>query len=74
MAGTGSMLVVEVVPTVATTQKGRKPAAMSVSTAEANASGRMRNSGSTGILRTFSCPMPMAMAPFSIEECASSEQ
>ena len=74
MAGTGSMLVVDVVPTVATTQKGRKPAAISACTAAASASGRMRNPSSTGILRTNCCPMPMAMAPFSMEECASSEQ
>ena len=74
IAGTGSMLVVDVVPTVATTQNGRKPAARSASTAAASASGRMRNSASVPILRTFRCPMPIAIAPFSIEECASSEQ
>jgi hypothetical protein len=73
MAAMGSTLLVEVVPAVATTQKGFRPAASSAAMASARASGRMRNSASTGILRTFFWPMPSAIAPFSMEECDCSE-
>ena len=73
MAGTGSTLVVEVVPTVATTQKGRLPAARSRWMASSSASTFIRKCASTGILRTLRRPMPRAMASFSMEECACSE-
>ena len=73
MAGTGSTLVVEVVPTVAVTQQGRSPAARSASIIACSASGRMRNSASTGTLRTLSWPMPTAIAPFSMDECDCSD-
>ena len=63
----------EVVPTVATTHIGRLPACKSSSIMPGSASGRMRNSASTGTLRTLFWPMPMAIAPFSIEECDCSE-
>ena len=69
MAGTVSMLEVDVVPTVATTQNGFFPAARSVSIARSSASGRIRNSASTGIARTFSWPIPNVIAPFSTDEC-----
>src|SRR5258708_37854779 len=68
------MLVVEVVPTVATTQNGRHPLARSSSIAWASELGFIRNSESVPILRTPSCPIPRVMTALSIEECACSEQ
>ncbi len=71
IAGTGSMLVVDVVPTVATTASGRRPLRRSSSMARSSESARIRKSASTAILRTASWPRPIAMADLSTEECAS---
>src|SRR6185369_490887 len=68
------MLVVDVVPTVATTQNGRHPLARSSSIARASDWGFIRNSESQAIFRTPSCPMPRVITALSIEECACSEQ
>ena len=73
MAGTGSTLVVPVVPTVAQTATGRQPAARSSAIARASAAGSIRNSASVGILRTPSRPKPRTIAPFSTELCACSD-
>ena len=62
------MLVVEVVPTVATTQNGRQPFWRSSVMACASAAGIMRNDSSTGILRNPSSPIPRVMADLSMEE------
>ncbi len=74
IAGTGSTLVVDVVPTVAHDAEGLLPGReVGLDQAAPAASARMRNAASTGTLRTFFCPMPSAMAPFSTEECDCSE-
>jgi hypothetical protein len=73
MAGTGSMLVVEVVPTVATTQKGSMPARLSSSTRRLSAAASMRNSESAGTLASERWPSPSAMRDFSTEECDCSD-
>ncbi len=67
------MLEVEVVPTVATTQKGSIPAARSSSRAASSAAGSMRKRGSVGIFRTPETPIPRVMAALSMDECTSSE-
>ena len=72
-AGTGSTLVVDVVPTVAQTATGRQPAARSSAMARASAAGSMRNSASVGIFRTASRPKPRMIAALSTEECACSD-
>jgi len=48
------MLVVDVVPTAATTQNGRQPSATSPRIAWIKALGIMRKRASVSILRTFS--------------------
>ena len=63
----------DVEPTEATIKQGRLPEAMSASIASINFSGRIRNSPSTGILRTLFCPKPNVIAAFSDEECVCSE-
>ena len=73
IAGTGSTLVVPVVPTVAHTAMGRQPAARSSPIARASAAGSIRNSRSVGIFRTPSRPKPRMIAPFSTELCACSD-
>ena len=73
ISGTGSMLVVEVVPTVATTASGRTPAARSASTASASRSERMRRSSSVAILVRPSRPMPSVMQALSTDEWASAD-
>jgi len=64
------MLVVDVVPTVAVTAKGVKPAARSSAMARASSAVCIRYSSSTGIVRSPSCPMPRTMPAFSTDECA----
>ncbi len=64
------MLVVEVVPTVATTAIGSRPAARSAAIAWASAGTDIRNSPSLSIRRTFSWPTPRTIADLSIEEWA----
>ena len=73
MAATGSTLVVDVVPTVATAASGRTPAATSAATACSKRSVRMRNAASVGILHSPSWPSPSAMQAFSTEEWAWSD-
>src|SRR5689334_14232888 len=68
ISGTGSMLDVDVVPTVATTQNGRYPLRLSSSIAAANAEASMRNSESVGILRRPRWPNPSVITAFSIDE------
>src|SRR4029079_5263764 len=68
ISGTRSMLEVDVVPTVATTQNGRYPARLSSSTATASAPASMRNSESVGILRKPRGPNPSVITAFSIDE------
>ena len=72
-ASAGSMLVEEVVPRVATTQNGCQPSRRSSAMALSSASGRMRNSWSTGMWRTPARPMPVTIAAFSTEEWVSVE-
>ena len=72
-APTGSTLVVEVVPTVATTASGVTPRARSAAMASRRASGRIRNSSSAGIWDSASWPSPSVMIALSIDECACSE-
>ena len=74
MAGTGSTLVMLVVPTVATTAIGLKPSARSAAIAASSSSGRMRNSASAFTRTTFSAPIPRVMAALSMLLCAHSEQ
>ncbi len=74
MAATGSTLVVDVVPTVATTATGRKPAARSSAIAARSAPGGMRKLASHGMRRSASWPKPARITPLSMEECAWSEQ
>src|SRR5207253_1173191 len=71
IVATGSTLVLDVVPTVATTATGRWPAAMSVSIAARSAVTSMRNALSTGMRRHPSWPKPSTMPAFSTDECAS---
>ena len=70
---TGSMLVDEVVPTVATAAIGRRPARTSAATASRSASTRIRYSPSVAIFTNPSWPSPSTMQAFSTDECASSE-
>ena len=74
IARTGSMLVVLVVPTVATAAIGRKPAARSRVIASARRSGRMRKAPSVSMCTTFRWPSPSAIAPLSTDECDCVEQ
>ncbi len=67
------MLEVDVVPTVATTQKGTTPLAVSSVIASASARGSIRKSESAGIFLSDRWPSPNVMIPFSIDECACSE-
>ena len=74
MAGTGSMAVVEVVPTVATTASGTRPARVSFSTALASAAASILSAESVGIFLRASRPKPSVITALSTLECASSEQ
>src|SRR4051812_24636355 len=74
IAATGSMLVDDVVPTVATTATGSQPAARSCAIASASASARMRNELSLAIFLSESCPRPSTMTALSMDECVWSEQ
>ena len=67
------MLVDEVVPTVATTAIGRRPARTSAAIASRERVGRIRYSASVSILTRPSWPKPSTMQAFSIDECASAE-
>ena len=73
IAGNGSMPFDDVVPSVAQTKKGTRPAAMSCWIAAASASGRIANFSSTGTSRRFARPIPATIAAFSIDECACEE-
>ena len=55
---TGSMAFEEVVPTVAQTKQGTRPARRSVSTCRARASGRIAKLSSTSISRKLARPNP----------------
>jgi hypothetical protein len=52
MAGSGSIVPVFVVPAVATTQNGRRPAARSAPIARRSAAGSIRREASVGTTRT----------------------
>ena len=56
IAGTGSTAVVDVVPTVATTAKGTRPARKSVSIVARKAFGSIRRAESVGIFLSDSRP------------------
>ena len=73
MASTGSTLVVDVVPSVATTAMGRTPAATSSSIASRSASTLIRNSSSVGMGRTPDRPNPSVIPALAMLEWASSE-
>ena len=70
MAGTGSKAVVEVVPAVAQTKNGRRPAARSSATAAASASGSIAWRSSWATTRRLASPTPAMRTPFSIDEWA----
>ena len=73
MADTGSTLVVEVVPIVAHTMTGVRPAARSSVMARSSSSGIMRNRSSTGMRRRLSSPSPAATVALSSELWAWSD-
>ena len=64
----GSRALDEVVPTVAHTKHGARPADRSRSIASRSRSGRMANCSSHSINRRFSRPIPAIMTAFSIDE------
>ena len=70
MGPSGSSAVEEVVPTVAATKNGVRPAARSSAIAAASASGRSANASSTSIIRSWSGRNPAIRIAFSIELCA----
>jgi hypothetical protein len=70
MAGTGSKASDDVVPAVAVTKNGTRPAARSAAMAVARASGRMAKAASASTTRRLSLPMPAIRRPFSTDECA----
>ena len=74
IAATGSMLVDDVVPTVATTAIGSRPAPRSSAIATRRASARIENRSSTGMRRIASRPRPSVSTALSIDECVCSEQ
>src|SRR5687768_1386097 len=66
----GSIAVVDVVPTVATTSAGTLPAARSASMAARNEDGSIACvAGSTATVRTAALPRPAIRAAFAIDEC-----
>ena len=67
MAPTGSSAVEVVVPVVATTAQGRRPASRSTFTAASSASGRRAWRSSASMARTFVRPKPASSAAFSTE-------
>ena len=67
MARTGSSAVVVVVPVVATTAHGTRPAARSSAIAAASASGRSANAESQAMWRMLSRPKPASSAALSTE-------
>jgi len=69
-ASTGSTLVADVVPTVATTASGAQPDARSSAIARSSASARMRNSPSHEIRLMDSSPRPSMIIALSTDECA----
>jgi len=73
MPGSGSMAVVAVLPTVATTAQGRTPRATSPAIACSSASTRMAFASSDDTARTWARPNPARSAAFSTELCAWSE-
>jgi hypothetical protein len=69
ISGNGSIAVVEVVPTVATTSAGTRPAARSAAIAASSASGSIANVvGSTSTARTAALPSPAIRAALSMDE------
>jgi hypothetical protein len=69
----GSIAVEAVVPTVATTAVGTRPAARSSAMAASSSSGRSAKSSSVGIRRRPARPMPRVMQAFSTLLWASAE-
>ena len=67
------MLVVEVVPTVATMQQGRRPAVAIARDGLREQIGAHAELGVARDLTDVARPKPSAMAPFSTEECAWSD-
>src|SRR5215813_8456570 len=70
---TGSIALEEVVPTVAQTKNGARPAFLSCLICEASTSCRMAKSESTSINLRLAAPIPAIRIAFSIEECAWDE-
>ena len=70
MSATGSKAPDEVVPRVAHTKNGTRPASRSAAIAAARASGRMANALSWATTRIASVPMPAIRSPFSTLEWA----
>ncbi len=73
MARTGSIAVVPVLPTVATSAHGTRPAASSSAIAWLRRSTRSAWLSSVSIRRRFCFPKPASSAAFSIELWASCE-
>ena len=74
MAFNGSTAPVLVVPALAMTQNGRKPAARSADTAAANAPMSMRKASSTATLRSWSGRKPRMRSAFWFEPWVWAEQ
>jgi hypothetical protein len=74
IAGTGSIAVVEVVPTVATTAIGIAPALLSLAITAASSFASIRNRSSVEIRFSAFNPNPSVITALSTLECASSEQ
>ncbi len=70
MSAIGSSAVVVVVPVVATTAHGRRPAARSAAIASVRASGRIACCASVATRRRLSRPNPASSAALSTELCA----
>ena len=70
MAGTGSTAPDEVVPTVAATKQGTRPASRSAVITAASAPASMAKSSPTSIIRNAWSPKPAIRTAFSIEEWA----
>ena len=71
IASTGSNAPVEVVPEVAHTNSGTRPARRSSSIRVASASGSIASTPSVGTARTRALGMPATRASFSSEEWVS---
>ena len=73
IAATGSTDVDDVVPSVATTAIGSRPASRSAAIAARSASGSSSKRSFVGIRTSASRPSPSVMHAFSIELCASAD-